>query len=106
MPSPLDELRKRFGRPRTVVTRERQRPAKIRSDFKGTRKRLHVRLPIELANSLDLLARVRDVSQNDIVEELLRNGTTEALAEVRDRLGESAWEALKRRASERILDAN
>ncbi len=62
---------------------------------------MHVRLPVELAERLDLLCRARDVNQNEMVEDILTEGVARALASVRERLGETAWEALTSGAGKR-----
>lgn len=81
-------LRERFARLRPVRTTRR-------SDFKGYRARLNLRIPESLSVHLQIIKLVTGEAKNGFCERVIAEAVQLAIEELKTRHGEEAWCALE-----------
>jgi hypothetical protein len=71
MSSVRDDLRRRFTAPDPAPEKQLRKVFKQRSDFKGERKRVQLRLPANLTHDLDAWADALATDRNSLIERVL-----------------------------------
>ena len=101
MSSARERFKQRFstkkGEENKIASRAEIRRQR-RKDYKGSRRRLNLRLDKGLADDLDILQLAEGIEKNTFCEEVIHAAVNKRLDEVRVKLGEQAWEEMVRRA--------
>lgn len=85
-----------------LISRRREPEVMKRTDYKGERRRLSVRLPKKTVFELEIIKIATGEDKNAFVEHHLNSAIAAKLKELKNTHGDEAWQFILARASSRI----